>query len=65
MPYTHTNSRGQTYVPHRRVVNPGTSSERTLHYFSRETRPEAIDELPAGYVVVESPRTGLPLLKRA
>jgi hypothetical protein len=65
MPFTYTNSRGQKYVLHRRVTNAGSSKERALHYFSREQRPEAIDELPSGYQVVESPRTGLPLLKKA
>lgn len=65
MAYTHTNSRGQTYVLHRRVTRAGSPQERALHFFSRDEREDAIDELPAGYTVVESPRTGLPLLKKA
>lgn len=65
MPYTYKNSRGQEYVLHRRVTNAGSSKERVLHYFSRDSRPEAIDEVPSGYQVVESARTGLPLLKKA
>jgi hypothetical protein len=63
--HTLTPSRGQTYVLHRRVTRAGSPQERTLHFFSRDERPDAIDEIPAGYMVVESPRTGLPLLKKA
>jgi len=63
MAYQHTNSRGQVYTLHRRAVKV-QGSERTLHYFSLTAGPDAIDALPAGYLVVESPRTGLPLLKR-
>lgn len=64
MPYTHTNSRGQTYVLHRRVTNAGTNGERTIHFFARDARDGAIDAVPDGYEVTESARTGLPLLKK-
>jgi hypothetical protein len=61
--YQHTNSRGKVYTLHRTVAKV-RGSERTLHYFSLGAGPDAIDAVPEGYVVVESERTGLPLLKR-
>jgi hypothetical protein len=61
--YQHTNSRGKVYTLHR-IVARVRGSERTLHYFSLRAGPDAIEVVPEGYVVVESPRTGLPLLKR-
>jgi hypothetical protein len=64
MAFTHTNSRGQTYVLHRRTTEQANGQKRVLHYFSRDAGPDAIDAVPAGYTVVEA-KTGLPLLKRA
>ena len=63
MAYQHTNSRGKVFTLHRSVAKV-RGSERTLHYFSLKAGPDAIDTVPEGYVVVESPQTGLPLLKR-
>jgi hypothetical protein len=64
MAFVHTNSKGQAYVLHRRTAEQANGQKRVLHYFSREAGPDAIDALPAGYLVVEA-KTGLPLLKRA
>ena len=64
MPFTHTNSRGQTYVLHRRTAELSNGQTRVLHYFSKTAGPDVIHELPSGYTVVEA-KTGLPLLKRA
>ncbi|HEX7259306.1 MAG TPA: hypothetical protein VF272_00015 [Candidatus Saccharimonadia bacterium] len=35
-----------------------------IYFFAREVKDGAIDELPGGYIVVENPRTGLPILKK-
>lgn len=64
MPFTHTNSRGQTYILHRRTTRTSGGQERTLHYFSRSAGPDAIEAVPDGYEVTESSATGLPLLKK-
>jgi hypothetical protein len=55
MAYSHINSRGQTYYLHTRGGR--------LFFFSKDPN-EAID-LPAGLQVVENPRTGLPMVKKA
>jgi len=35
-----------------------------IYFFGREVKDGAIDALPDGYIVVENPRTGLPILKK-
>jgi len=54
MPYSHTNSKGQTYHLHTRGGK--------LFFFSKDPK-DSID-LPENLQVVENPRTGLPMVKK-
>ena len=66
MPYSHKNSKGQTYYLHGKDVTLQGGRKQRIHYFAREAKPgESLDAVPAGHEVVENPRTGLPFLKRA
>ena len=65
MPYSHTNSKGQTYFLHGKEVVLQNGRRQRIYYFAREAKAEALDALPAGGQVVENPRTGLPFLKGA
>jgi len=64
MAYTHTNSKGNTYILHgrNRVSSKGKTS--TLYFFAKEEKEGALDAVPAGYMVSET-KTGLPVLKKA
>jgi hypothetical protein len=59
---------GITYFLHssRKGVRQG---KRTLFFFAKTVKSdkdiEALEALPAGYIVIENTQTGLPLLKRA
>ncbi|TAK89168.1 hypothetical protein EPO04_03655 [Patescibacteria group bacterium] len=64
MAYNHTNSKGQTYYLHQRDVTLKGGRQQRIYFFAREVKDGAIDALPEGYVVVENPRTGLPILKK-
>ncbi len=64
MAYTHENSKGQTYYLHQRDVTLKGGRVQRIYFFAREVKDGAIDALPEGYVVVENPRTGLPILKK-
>jgi hypothetical protein len=64
MAFTFKNSKGVTYTLHRIESVQKNGQTRTLHYFSRDARPGAIDAVPAGYVVSEAP-SGMPVLKKA
>ena len=65
MAYSYTNKKGDTYYLHKKDVTLRGGREQTIYYFAREVRDGAIDEVPAGYKVVETERTGMPVLKKA
>jgi hypothetical protein len=63
--YTHVSRRQTWYLHGRTLLLPGRR-ERRIFYFAREPRPgELLDQVPAGYQVVENSRTGMRLLKRS
>lgn len=64
MAYKHTNTKGINYYLHSKDVRLRSGRSQRIYYFARETRPEAVDQVPEGFVVVENKRTGLPVLKR-
>lgn len=64
MAYSHVNSKGQTYYLHMRDVTLKGGRVQRIYFFGREVKDGAIDDLPQGYIVVENPRTGLPILKK-
>ena len=64
MPYSYKNSKGQTYYLHGKEVTLQNGRKQQIYYFARAPKAgEALDALPPGREVVESPRTGLPFLK--
>ncbi len=65
MPYQFTNKKGITYYLHAREVKLRGGKMQTIYYFARDVRPGALDEVPAGYQVVETAKTGMPILKKA
>lgn len=65
MAYSYTNSKGQTYYLHSKMVTLKNGRTQTIYFFAREVRDGAMDAVPAGYKVVETSRTGMPVLKRA
>lgn len=62
--YSHTNSKGVTYYLHTKEVTLRGGKAQRIFYFAKDERPEAIEELPEGYMVVENPRNGFLTLKR-
>jgi len=54
----------QTYYLHSREVQLRGGKKQTIYYFARDIRPGAVDALPAGYKVVETAKTGMPILKK-
>ncbi|QQY08502.1 MAG: hypothetical protein JMM76_00740 [Candidatus Xiphinematobacter sp.] len=55
---------GRTYFLHARVQKLKGGQEVTLYYFAGTIGEGVLDALPAGYVVSENEKTGLPLLKK-
>jgi hypothetical protein len=65
MAYSYTNSKGQTYYLHSKDVTLKNGRRQTIYYFARDVRDGALDDVPAGYTVMETQRTGMPVLKKA
>lgn len=66
MAYEHTNKKGTKYYLHSKDVKlRGSGKLQTIYFFSKVPGEGAMDNLPAGYIIVENERTGLPTLKRA
>jgi hypothetical protein len=62
--YSYTNSKGQTYFLHKKDVTLKNGRVQTIYFFARDIRDEAIEAVPAGYEVVETKRTGMPVLRK-
>jgi hypothetical protein len=65
MAYSFTNSKGATYYLHGKKVTLKNGRQQQIYYFARDVRAEAMDSVPAGYTVVETTRTGMPVLRKA
>jgi hypothetical protein len=64
MAFTYKNKKGDTYYLHKKDVTLRGGRQQTIYYFARDVRDGAIDEVPSGYKVVETERTGMPVLKK-
>lgn len=64
MAYKHTNSKGKTYHLHTRSQPLKGGKTVNLHYFASAPNPQFVSDLPPTHEVTESPRTGLPMLKK-
>ncbi len=63
--YSYTNSKGQTYYLHTREVTLKNGRKQRIFFFARDVREGALEEVPAGYEVMETKRTGMPVLKKS
>ena len=63
--FSYTNKKGQTYYLHTREVTLKNGRVQRIYFFARDIRSGALEAVPAGYQVVETKRTGMPVLKKA
>ncbi|HRX01859.1 MAG: hypothetical protein KDI07_08905 [Anaerolineae bacterium] len=63
MPYTYTNSKGNTYVLHSQMTTLKGGRQQKIYFFAKEAKEGALDAVPDGYAVSES-KNGLPVLKK-
>jgi hypothetical protein len=63
--FSYTNKKGQTYYLHTREVTLKNGRKQTIYFFARDVREKmALTAVPEAYEVVETSRTGMPVLKR-
>jgi hypothetical protein len=65
MAFSFTNKKGVKYYLHSKKVNLKGGREQMIYFFARDIRPGAQDAVPAGYKVIETAKTGMPILKKA
>jgi hypothetical protein len=65
MAFAFTNSKGVKYYLHSKKVNLKGGREQTIFFFARDVRPGSLEAVPAGYKVIETTKTGMPILKKA
>ncbi len=41
------------------------AGNREIYFFARDEREDSLDKVPDGYKVMETERTGMPVLKKA
>ena len=63
MAFTYVNSKGVTYYLHSKDVTLRGGKQQTIYFFARDVRDGALDEVPEGKEVMETKRTGMPVLK--
>ncbi len=64
MSFSYRNSKGKTYFLHSKVVTLKGGRKQAIYYFAKVASVGAQDAIPEGYKVIESSRTGLPILKK-
>jgi hypothetical protein len=64
MAYEFKNSRGVSYFLHSKDVTLKGGRLQTIFFFARDVRPGALNEVPAAYKVIETTKTGMPILKK-
>lgn len=64
MAYEFTNKKGVKYFLHFKDVNLKGGREQRIYFFARDVRPGSLDEIPAGFEVMETERTGMPILRK-
>jgi len=65
MAYEFTNSKGVKYYLHFKDVNLKGGRVQRIYFFARDVRPGSLDAVPDGYEVMETERTGMPILRKA
>jgi len=65
MAYEFTNSKGVKYFLHYKDVNLKGGRIQRIYFFARDIRAGSMDQVPSGYRVIETERTGMPILKKA
>ncbi len=65
MAFEYTNAKGQTYILHTQQVTLKNGKVQTIYFFARNQREGALDAVPAGYEVMETKRTNMPVLKKS
>ena len=65
MAFSYTNKKGVKYYLHFKDVTLRGGRKQRIYFFARDEREDSLDKVPDGYKVMETERTGMPVLKKA
>jgi hypothetical protein len=63
--FSYTNAKGQQYYLHSKDVTLKNGKKQRIFFFARDVRAGSLEAVPAGYKVMETSRTNMPVLKKA
>jgi len=63
-PFLFTNSKGQEYYLNQMDVKLRNGRHQLIYFFSRNIRKTAVESIPEGMEVVETLKTGMPVLRK-
>lgn len=63
--FVYTDTQGDDWHLNQKDVTLRNGHEQTIYFFTRDKRVETMCDKPEGFVVMETARTGMPVLKRA
>ncbi len=64
MAYEFENSKKVKYYLHAKDVILKGGRKQKIFFFARDVRPGALDAIPEGFKVIETTKTGMPILKK-
>ncbi len=64
MAFEFINSKGVKYYLHYKDVNLKGGRQQRIYFFARDIREGSLDSVPDAYKVIETERTGMPILKK-
>jgi hypothetical protein len=64
MAFEFTNKKGVKYYLHFKDVNLKGGRIQRIYFFARDVRADSLDEVPDAYEVMETERTGMPILRK-
>jgi hypothetical protein len=64
MAYEFENSKKVKYYLHAKDVTLKGGRKQKIFFFARDVRPGALDAIPEGFKVIETTKTGMPILKK-
>ncbi|MHB8055150.1 MAG: hypothetical protein ACYDH3_07890 [Candidatus Aminicenantales bacterium] len=64
MAFEFKNSKGASYFLHSKNVTLKGGRKQMIYYFGKQIKEGALDAVPEGYQAVETPKTGMPILKK-
>jgi len=64
MAFEFTNKKGVKYYLHFKDVNLKGGRVQRIYFFARDVRDGSLDAVPEKFKVIETERTGMPILKK-